>query len=155
MTFVQFAQNAAQNAAQIPPVPHPHGLQNNPPANPSPLAALAAQQQAQIPQNPPHQHGHQHGHHHHGHGGFFANLMRWEREIGLENLCLSLQETRPVDSDIKIVCIVKLPRPEVQRLVRVYADELSLDKNGDARTRFRRVHDVDVSLEVSGYEVGV
>jgi hypothetical protein len=75
--------------------------------------------------------------------------------MGLENLCLSLQETRPAEADVKIVCIVKLPRPELQRLVRVYADELSLDKNGDARTRFRRAHGVDVSLEVSGYDVGV
>ncbi|KAJ4360152.1 uncharacterized protein N0V89_000712 [Didymosphaeria variabile] len=159
MPFVQFAQNGLQNQHQNQnaAVPHPHGLQNNPPANPSPLAALAAQQQSQHPHNPPHQHhhhapGHAHGHHQHG---FFATFMRWEREMGLENLCLSLHETRPVEADIKIVCIVKLPRPELQRLVRVYADELSLDKNGDARTRFRRVHGVDVSLEVSGYDVGV
>ena len=151
MPFVQFAQNGA--------VPHAHGVQNNPPANPSPLATLAAQQQPTVsqnqPQHPGHHHhgGHGHGHGHHQHG-FFATLMRWEREMGLENLCLSLQETRSVDTDVKIVCIVKLPRVEVQRLVRVYADELSLDKNGDARTRFRRVHGVDVSLEVSGYELG-
>lgn len=147
--FVQFAQ---QNGA----VPHPHGVQNNPP-NPSPLVALAGQQQPHLPPNQPQHHGHQHLHHNgHGHHqhGFFATLMRWEREMGLENLCLSLQETRPIDADVKIVCIVKLPRVEVQRLVRVYADELSLDKNGDARTRFRRVHGVDVSLEVSGYDIG-
>lgn len=164
MPFVQFAQNGLQaqnqnqNQNQVPAVPHPHGLQNNPPANPSPLATLAAQQ-SHAPQNPPHQphhppHGHGHGHGHHQHG-FFAGFMRWEREMGLENLCLSLQETRPVEADVKIVCIVKLPRPELQRLVRVYADELSLDKNGDARTRFRRVHGVDVSLEVSGYELSL
>lgn len=146
MPFVQFAQNGAP--------PHPHGLQNNPPANPSPLAALAAaQQQPQVPQPPP-QHVHHGQAHAHQHASLFATIMRWEREMGLENLCLSLQETRPVDADVKIVCIVKLPRPEVQRLVRVYAEELSLDKNGDARTRFRRVHGADVSLEFSGYEVG-
>jgi len=72
--------------------------------------------------------------------------------MGLENLCLSLQETRPSDADVKIVCIVKLPKAEVQRLVRIYHDELSVDRNGDARTRFRRVHGLDVSLEVSGYD---
>ncbi|KAF2442717.1 hypothetical protein P171DRAFT_363143 [Karstenula rhodostoma CBS 690.94] len=161
MPFVQFAQNALQNQHQNQnqntAAPHPHGLQNNPPANPSPLATIAAQQQSQPAQNPPHgQHHHRayaHGHGHHQHG-FFTSFMRWEREMGLENLCLSLQETRPVCTDVKIVCIVKLPRPELQRLVRVYADELNLDKNGDARTRFRRVHGVDVSLEVSGYEIG-
>ncbi|OAG03859.1 uncharacterized protein CC84DRAFT_1096124 [Paraphaeosphaeria sporulosa] len=161
MPFVQFAQNALQHHQQNQntAAPHPHGLQNNPPANLSPLAALAAQQQSQPPQNPPqqqqhptHAHGHGHGHHQHG---FFTTFMRWEREMGLENLCLSLQETRPAEADVKIVCIVKLPRPELQRLVRVYAEELSLDKNGDARTKFRRVHGVDVSLEVSGYDIGV
>lgn len=159
MPFVQFAQNALQNHHhnQNPAAPHPHGLQNNPPANPSPLAALAAHQQSQPPQNPPlphHHPAHAHGHGHHQHG-FFSTFMRWEREMGLENLCLSLQETRPADADVKIMCIVKLPRPELQRLVRVYANELSLDRNGDARTKFRRVHGVDVSLEVSGYDIGV
>ncbi|KAL5388311.1 hypothetical protein PMIN06_000704 [Paraphaeosphaeria minitans] len=167
MPFVQFAHNALQNQQQNQntAAPHPHGLQNNPPANPSPLAALAAQQQSQSTQNPPpppppppqqqqhaHAHGHTHGHHQHG---FFTTFMRWEREMGLENLCLSLQETRPAEADVKVVCIVKLPRPELQRLVRVYPDELSLDKNGDARTKFRRVHGVDVSLEVNGYDIGV
>lgn len=167
MPFVHFAQNALQNQHQnqMPAAPHLHGLQNNPPANPSPLAALAAQQHAQPPTNPPHlhhHHAHAHAHAHgqgHGHGhhqhGFFTTFMRWEREMGLENLCLSLQETRPAEADVKIVCIVKLPRPELQRLVRIYPDELNLDKNGDARTRFRRVHGVDVSLEVSGYDIGL
>ena len=74
--------------------------------------------------------------------------------MGLESLCLSLRESRPVEADIKIVCIVKLPKLELQRLLRVYADELSADRNGDARTKFTRRHGVDVSLEISGYEVG-
>ncbi|KAJ4288482.1 hypothetical protein N0V90_011718 [Kalmusia sp. IMI 367209] len=148
MPFVQFAQGGFQN--QNGAVPHPHLLQNNPPANQSPLATLAAQHGHQ--QHAPHVHGHAPVHHQHG---IFATLMRWQREMGLENLCLSLQETRPADADVKMVCIVKLPRAEVQRLVRIYADELTLDKNGDARTRFRRVHGVDVSLEVSGYEIGI
>lgn len=73
--------------------------------------------------------------------------------MGLEGLCLSLQDTRPVDADIKIVCIMKLLKPEVQRLIRLFPDELWPDRNGDARTRFRRVHGLDVCLEVSGYEV--
>lgn len=73
--------------------------------------------------------------------------------MGIENLCLSLQETRPVDADVKIVCIMRLPKPEVIRLVRLYPDELAVDRNGDARTRFRKLHGVEVSLEISGYEV--
>ena len=83
---------------------------------------------------------------------FFATLMRWEREMGLENLCLSFQETRRADVQVKIVCIVKLPRLEVQRLASRYHDELTLDRNGDARTKFWKVHDCAVSLEMSGYD---
>lgn len=75
--------------------------------------------------------------------------------MGIENLCLSLQETRPVEADVKIVCIMRLPKPEVSRLVRLYPEELSVDRTGDARTRFRRLHGVEVSLEVSGYDVPV
>jgi hypothetical protein len=49
---------------------------------------------------------------------------------------------------------MRLPKPEVQRLVRLYPEELSLQWDGDARTRFRRLHGVDVSLEISGFEIG-
>ncbi|KAF2120157.1 hypothetical protein BDV96DRAFT_610219 [Lophiotrema nucula] len=83
---------------------------------------------------------------------FYTSFLRWEREMGLENLCLSLQETRPIDAEVKIVCIMRLPSPEVHRLTRLYPDELAVDRNGDARTRFRKLHGVEVSLEISGYE---
>ncbi|KAF2683544.1 hypothetical protein K458DRAFT_418535 [Lentithecium fluviatile CBS 122367] len=177
MPFAQFAQTG--QAPQLPqapfPMPHPHGQVNNPPPNPSPLAQHLAANTTTISQNPhphPHPHPHpppqpahehqlQHQHHHqhqhqHPHNAhpLFGSFLRFEREMGLENLCLSLHETRPADLDVKIVCIVKLPKAEVQRLLRVFAEELSVDRNGDARTKFTRVHGVDVSLEVSGYEVG-
>ncbi|KAF2652925.1 hypothetical protein K491DRAFT_603909 [Lophiostoma macrostomum CBS 122681] len=130
---------------------HVHGTQNNPP-NPSPLAQhMAQQQQNQEPQPQPLQ---PQPHQHHVHGPFYAAFLRWERELGLENLCLSLRETKPVDADVKIVCILRLPRPEVTRLYRLYPDELSVDRNGDARTRFRKVHGVDVSLELNGFDAG-
>jgi hypothetical protein len=84
---------------------------------------------------------------------FYASFLRWEREMGIENLCLSLQETKPVDADVKIVCIMRLPRQEVGRLVRLYPEELAVDRSGDARTRFRGLHGVEVSLEISGYDI--
>ncbi|KAF2641984.1 hypothetical protein P280DRAFT_548588 [Massarina eburnea CBS 473.64] len=117
--------------------PHPH--QNAPPQNPSPLVQLTTQQLAAGMHNQPHP--------------LYASFLRWEREMGLDQLCLALHETRPADADVKVVCIVKLPKLEVQRLLRVYPEELSVDRNGDVRTRFRKVHGVEVSLEVSGYEV--
>ncbi|KAF2241203.1 hypothetical protein BU26DRAFT_390679, partial [Trematosphaeria pertusa] len=155
MPFVQFAQNAWQhNHHPAPPTPHPHGLQNNPPPNPSPLAQhMALHTPTPPPPVPQHQHPLPHVHHppHPHQHTFYASFLRLEREMGLENLCLSLQETRPADADVKIVCILKLPKAEVQRLLSLYPDELQADRNGDARTRFRRLHGVDVSLEVSGY----
>ncbi|OSS48849.1 hypothetical protein B5807_06750 [Epicoccum nigrum] len=54
--------------------------------------------------------------------------------------------------DVKIVCIMRLPKPEVSRLVRMYPDELNVDRNGDARTRFRRLHGAEVCVEISGFE---
>jgi len=156
--FAQFAQ--AAQAPQLPqapfPLPHPHGQVNNPPPNPSPLAQhlaanVATITQGQPAQPPAHQLQHQQPPQPHP---LFGSFLRFEREMGLESLCLSLRESRPVEADIKIVCIVKLPKLELQRLLRVYADELSADRNGDARTKFTRRHGVDVSLEISGYEVG-
>ncbi|KAJ4337280.1 hypothetical protein N0V87_004780 [Didymella glomerata] len=54
--------------------------------------------------------------------------------------------------DVKIVCIMRVPKQEVSRLVRLYPEELSVDRNGDARTRFRRLHGVDICVEISGFE---
>ncbi|KAF2715654.1 hypothetical protein K504DRAFT_457804 [Pleomassaria siparia CBS 279.74] len=128
--FQAFAQgqNSLLNphllAHPAPPLPHVHGVQNNPP-NPSPIA--------------------QHT--------FYASFLRWERGMGIENLCLSLQETRPADVDVKIVCIMRLPKPDVLRLVRQFPDELAVDRNSDARTPFRKLHGVEVSLEISGFDV--
>ncbi|CAI6336299.1 unnamed protein product [Periconia digitata] len=82
----------------------------------------------------------------------FASFLRWERELGLDQLCLSLHETCPPTADVKIVAIVKLPKADVTRLLETYPDELSADRNGDLRTRFRRVRGLDVCLEVSGVE---
>lgn len=90
----------------------------------------------------------------HRHGPFHA-FLRWERELGLENLCFSLKETRPVDAKVKIVCIMRLPKPEVERMCRLYRDELTVDKNGNASTKFRKLHGVEVSLEISGVDVVV
>ncbi|KAJ4988564.1 hypothetical protein SVAN01_06019 [Stagonosporopsis vannaccii] len=144
-----------------------------------------------------------------------ATFLRFERELGIESLCLSLRETlqdaplpppyhapthpaalaghrerRREDRardlghreereqererhrrappsattttttttterqspEVKIVCIMRIPKPDVTRLVRMYPDELSVDRNGDARTRFRRLHGADICVEISGVE---
>jgi hypothetical protein len=73
--------------------------------------------------------------------------------MGIESLCLSLQETRRKDTEVKIVCIMRIPRREVERLCRLYPEELERDRHGDARTKFRKLHGAEVSLEISGYEV--
>ncbi|KAJ4320443.1 hypothetical protein N0V94_003414, partial [Neodidymelliopsis sp. IMI 364377] len=54
--------------------------------------------------------------------------------------------------DVKIVCIMRVPKPDVSRLVRMYPEELTVDRNGDARTRFRRLHGADICVEISGFE---
>jgi hypothetical protein len=148
MSFTAFTQGAFGQAHQhhhqhhqhhLPlGQPHGHGTQNNPP---NPPAQPLAQQHPQPP------------HPHHHHGPFYASFLRWERELGLENLCLALQETRPSEADVKIVCIMRLPQPEVIRLCRLYPDELTIDRTGDARTRFRKLHGVEVSLEISGFDI--
>ncbi|KAF2469885.1 uncharacterized protein BDR25DRAFT_227308 [Lindgomyces ingoldianus] len=133
-----------------PPPPMGHIHVN--PQIPQPQPHLANQAQTQT-QNNPLQHSPalpqipQHP------TAFYAHFLRWERELGLESLCLSLQETRPADADVKIVCIMRCPRPEVGRMVARYPQELSVDRNGDARTRFRRLWGTEVSLEIAGYDV--
>jgi hypothetical protein len=80
-------------------------------------------------------------------------FLRFDRELGVESLCLSLAETRRKDTEVKIVCIMRIPKREVDRFCRMYPEELERDRHGDARTRFRRLHGAEVSLEISGYEL--
>ena len=83
-------------------------------------------------------------------------FLKFERELGIEWLCLSLQDTLSEHNEfprieIKVVCIMRIPRREVERLVRLYPEELSVDCNGDARTRFWKLRGLAVCLELSGY----
>jgi hypothetical protein len=132
MPFVQFQQGGL--------LPHHQHLglahQLNPPPPPLPPQHHA---------NQPHVHGQPHAH--------YASFLRFEREMGVESLCLSLQETRRKDTEVKIVCIMRIPRREVDRLCRMYSEDLERDRHGDARTRFRKLHGAEVSLEISGYEI--
>ncbi|KAF2124811.1 hypothetical protein P153DRAFT_301778 [Dothidotthia symphoricarpi CBS 119687] len=143
------AQAQAQAQAPPPPPPPPPQLQAGaqpqppPPPPPPPFIHFAhPQHPAPVPAPAPNPQP------------LFSTFLRFERELGIEALCLSLQETRNAATDVKIVCIMRVPRREVERLLRMYPDELVVDRAGDARTRFRRVHGVDVSLEVSGFDAG-
>lgn len=79
-------------------------------------------------------------------------FFRWERDQGLENLCLSLQD-KTGDAEVKVVCIQRLLRQDVRTLAHSYPDELVMDQQGDARTRFKRVWGVEVSLELSAMDL--
>lgn len=144
MPFVQFQQGMGHPFANNTPPP--------PPPPPPPPHQHGAQQ-GNVPQIL--HHHHQHGHHH-GHAQphtLYNSFLRFEREMGIESLCLSLQETRRKETEVKIVCIMRIPKREVDRLYRIYPEELERDRHGDARTRFRKLHGVEVSLEISGYDV--
>ncbi|KAF2828140.1 hypothetical protein CC86DRAFT_369271 [Ophiobolus disseminans] len=141
MPFVQFQQQGGlphhahqQHNANMPPPPPPPTTHPAAPPTLVPGATL-----------PPAAHAHPHT--------LYTSFLRFEREMGIESLCLSLQETRRKDTEVKIVCIMRIPRREVERLLALYPDELQREKSGDARTRFRKLHGAEVSLEVNGYDV--
>jgi hypothetical protein len=195
MPFIQFAQGALGLGGHVhhhhpaPAVPHAHGQQNHPP-NPSPLAQhlahAQAHQQFNLPPPPPPHPGHfvagqwQQGPQVLGDTHtLFSSFLRYEREMGVESLCLNLRDAFPSSSpssnshstssshsertsstpsknkpiaEVKLVCILRIPRREIESLVELYPNELGVDdKTRDARTRFRRLHGVDVSLELNGY----
>jgi len=79
-------------------------------------------------------------------------FYRWDRDQGLENLCLSLQG-KTHEAEVKIVAIQRLMREDVRTLARTYPDDLILDKQGDARTRFKRVRGVEISLELNAVDL--
>ncbi|KAF1914736.1 hypothetical protein BDU57DRAFT_558284 [Ampelomyces quisqualis] len=130
MPFAQFQQGPLPPPPPPPPPHHPAA----PPAN---TPALFAHQQ----------HGHAQPH------SLYTSFLLFEREMGIESLCLSLQETRREETQVKIVCIMRIPRREVDRLCTMYPEELERDRHGDARTRFRTLHGTEVSLEISGYDL--
>jgi hypothetical protein len=145
------AAEAAEAQQQNPQPPPP------PPPIPHPAMPFVQFQQGGLlphhqhmgvvhpPFPPPHVHGQPHA--------LYSSFLRFEREMGVESLCLSLQETRRKDTEVKIVCIMRIPRREVDRLCRMFSEDLERDRHGDARTRFRKLHGAEVSLEISGYEI--
>jgi hypothetical protein len=83
----------------------------------------------------------------------YSSFLRFERELGVESLCLSLQETRRKETQVKIVCTIRIPRREVERMYRLYPEDLEMDSQGTTRTRPRKLHNAEVSLEIGGYEM--
>ncbi|KAH6857410.1 hypothetical protein BKA58DRAFT_325222 [Alternaria rosae] len=57
----------------------------------------------------------------------------------------------PPNTEIKIVCIARPGKRQIERLLATFPDELEVDPvTQDARTRFRKMHGVDVSWEFNG-----
>ncbi|KAL7777590.1 hypothetical protein CFE70_004257 [Pyrenophora teres f. teres 0-1] len=113
----------------------------------------------------------------------YNSFLRFEREIGVESLCLNLRDVlypgvpdpssnygrgkvsstsskstsgssnnNKLPTEIKIMAMFRIPRRELERLIATYPDELKVEKSTmDARTKFRKMHGVDVSLELTGY----
>ena len=203
MPFIQFAQGAlGELGGHVPhhhyvPVPHAHGQPNHP-TNPSPLAQhmhqIQANHQLNAPPPPPLHAQFGPGQHappatggpanttqdpHH----LYNSFLRFEREIGVESLCLNLRDVlypampnsnsrrnnkatasssstststsnnNKLSPEIKILCMFRIPRRELERLIATYPNELQVEKRTmDARTKFRKLHGgVDVSLELTGY----
>jgi hypothetical protein len=97
---------------------------------------------------PPAQRSQQHFHHRHGAIDLF--LTRWERETGLESLCLSLQETKPTDTEVKAVCLFRLAPTEMSSLYHLFSNDLIVQPNGNLRTRFRKLLGLKVAIEIAG-----
>jgi hypothetical protein len=149
MPFVQFQQGGLPPHHQALAHAHHHPPPPPPPPPPPHLPAGPAATAPTVYPNQPHAHAHAHAQPH----TLYTSFLRFERAMGVESLCLSLQETRRQDTEVKIVCIMRIPRREVDRLCRMYPDELERDRHGDARTRFRKLHGTEVSLEITGYDV--
>jgi hypothetical protein len=130
----------------FPPLnPHrPHGPPNDPAGPSLPFAA----------HNRP---GAQYRHYRHQfnrvRGPLGSLVTVWEREIGLESLCNSLQETRPVNTQVKIVCVLRLPITQFFMLCDACPDELTISPGGNARTEFRKLLGLDVSLELTNLSI--
>ncbi|OAL56312.1 hypothetical protein IQ07DRAFT_497009 [Pyrenochaeta sp. DS3sAY3a] len=174
MQNIQNLQNLTPVVLNAGPPPAPQILAMNAPGNqvppPPPVPFV---QFAQGGFNPGVQQGHGHGHahaHHHApqhaaqtNAGVppprvtpFAMLLSIERDLGLESLCLSLREaandTLPPMPAVKIVCIFRASKPQMERLVSMNRWELSVDEQGDVRSRFKKMHGVDVCLELTAMD---
>ncbi|EFQ94083.1 hypothetical protein PTT_08348 [Pyrenophora teres f. teres 0-1] len=186
--FLQFAQGALGGlGGHVPhhhhhPLPPPQAEQHHAP----PTLQLLAQQvhqahvnhQLNIPPPPPPGAPPTVDPHH-----LYNSFLRFEREIGVESLCLNLRDVlypgvpdpssnygrgkvsstsskstsgssnnNKLPTEIKIMAMFRIPRRELERLIATYPDELKVEKSTmDARTKFRKMHGVDVSLELTGY----
>lgn len=64
----------------------------------------------------------------------------------------SANDTLPPMPAVKIVCIFRASKPQIERLVSMNRWELSVDEQGDVRSRFKKMHGVDVCLELTAMD---
>ena len=169
----------AHHHHQVHLIPHAHGQHNHPP-NPSPLAQHLQQGETNIPvQQTPLAVSGVNGPNPHRLYSAFIRSNRFKLVVESLCLQLSdvlnpkitgplerksssksstTTTTTTTDStpskpitEIKIVCASTPGKRQVERLLSNFPDELVLDPvTQDARTRFRRMHGVEVSLEFNG-----
>ncbi|RAR07780.1 cytochrome p450 3a10 [Stemphylium lycopersici] len=179
MPFLHFAQGALGLGGHHGHAPHHHGqAQHHHPPNPNPLAQhlqhAHMHQQFNVALNPQAMQVLNATANRQDANPLYSTFLRFEREMGLESLCLNLRDvyrpwlskpskskssrstssavmecaSKPPDNEpmteVKIVCILHIPRRELEQLVAGYPEELSVDpKTQDARTRFRELHGVE------------
>ncbi|KAF2203467.1 hypothetical protein GQ43DRAFT_438792 [Delitschia confertaspora ATCC 74209] len=137
--------NLVQNAVGVPPPPPPF------------LPQIFAQNPLAHPFVLPNGHG---GHQHFifnprevANASSLTTLLTYflartsSREMGLQDLAFSLGGRTPVGTEIKVVCMVRLSRVEMEMIRERFPNEWAVDKEGESRTKFRKIWGMDISIE--------
>ncbi|KAI9705665.1 MAG: hypothetical protein M1820_005075 [Bogoriella megaspora] len=75
------------------------------------------------------------------------NFRNWSYEPKLRDLCMSLEGR--TDAEVRVICCHRVNRAHFQHLRQEFAKELVVDSDGDARSAFFKICEVNVALELS------
>jgi hypothetical protein len=79
------------------------------------------------------------------------SFHRWVTDSGIENL-VGILQGRTGEAVVRVVCVHKSLRADVEELVASHPDQLSVDLDGNARTAFKKVKGIDVCLEFEAFQ---
>ncbi|KAF2231981.1 hypothetical protein EV356DRAFT_506165 [Viridothelium virens] len=75
------------------------------------------------------------------------NFRHWQSEPKLKDLCMNLEGR--TDAEVRVICCHRVNRVHFEHLKQEFAKELVVDPEGDARSAFGKICEVNVALELS------
>ncbi|KAF2086374.1 hypothetical protein K490DRAFT_66927 [Saccharata proteae CBS 121410] len=85
------------------------------------------------------------------HVDLFESFKMWTKDPAMREVCLNLEGRVPPGTDVRLVCVHRVPREHIRTLLHALPGELVVSRNGlggEARTQFKNEKGIWIALEL-------